>query len=198
MGQTAIFSTLRPLLAAQGFTKHSTGDPWTFAVAGKTLLNGGSNENVLRLLLREEWLEHRIEGRSRFVLTEKGLLGALATLAAQEVFHRTVVKGNGTAAGPLETPYWESKNRRLWAGDFLLHEFPRRAFKEIRILEAFQEQNWEVWLDDPLPRKAGLDAAHRLHDAVYELNHGQRLTLLRFRTRDGEAVGWSWVDLRRG
>jgi hypothetical protein len=75
-------------------------------------------------------------------------------------------------------PRWDPVHRELWLGRYLVKRFRRPAANQILIIVAFQEQNWQEHVDDPLSGKSGMNAKKRLHDTIKQLNRNQVNPLL--------------------
>lgn len=96
----------------------------------------------------------------------------------------------------LGIPCWNRhRGQLLWKGRQIRRHvrcFASPSNIEL-ILNAFEQQNWPVRIEDPLPR--GPDP-QRLHQAVFTLN--QTLKAIRFHAREGgTAVSWSVSSPRR-
>jgi hypothetical protein len=48
-------------------------------------------------------------------------------------------------------PFWDAETRELWLGEHLVKRFRQPAENQVRILAAFEEENWPKSLSDPLP-----------------------------------------------
>ena len=60
---------------------------------------------------------------------------------------------------------------------------------------AFEEEDWPVRIDDPLPPRSGLDPKRRLHDSIKSLNRHQKSRVLRFcGDGSGEGVRWELIS----
>jgi hypothetical protein len=108
---------------------------------------------------------------------------------------RRPTKSGGESAGrkPARPPK-PSFNKDLYElslGDRLVHRFDARAVGILRILAAFQEENWPPRIDDPLPPKAGRDGKAHLRDIIHNLNVCQRPQMIRF-SSDGSGSGVRW------
>src|SRR5262249_60468222 len=92
-------------------------------------------------------------------------------------------------------PVWNGEpgiKELCWNGR-LIKKFNQPAKNQELVLAAFQEQNWNSRIDDPLP---GGRNQKRLADTVVALNqHHETGGIISFR-RDGtgEGVMWEWVD----
>jgi hypothetical protein len=92
-------------------------------------------------------------------------------------------------------PVWNADIFRLSIGHLVVKEFRGPAKNQQRILAAFQEEDWPLRIDDPLPPIAKLEPVRRLHDTVAALNRHQRNRLLRF-SADGVGRGVKWTIMR--
>jgi hypothetical protein len=84
-------------------------------------------------------------------------------------------------------PHWDRVKRTLYLGDEIVKEYAQAAANQHLILEAFNEQEWRLRIDDPL--KPG-----KLKDTVYGLNKHQGPRRIRF-SCDGTGKGIIWVML---
>jgi hypothetical protein len=90
---------------------------------------------------------------------------------------------------PCSLPAW--RGRVLWFRGHALKRFGRLAPDVELILEAFQEQNWIAFIDDPLAPKPGRGRKRRLHMAIQNFNRRIDFPLLRLRgDGTGTRVGW--------
>jgi hypothetical protein len=114
----------------------------------------------------------------------------LAALAAA----KTPIGGNGF--DETARPIWDKDRRMLRFGAQVVKQFKVPAPNQEIILESFEEDNWPIRIDDPLPRQSAVDPKRRLHDTINSLNRNQRANLLRF-TGDGsgEAICWEKMSL---
>jgi hypothetical protein len=204
---------LRLLQAATGFIDGAAEQRWQSAVDRHYLAAVGANDPVIRQLLRQGLVEHRVETtrpgarrrtfrkagallkhRSCFVLTDLGRTWAQAVPAAGE--------GGGE---PLDgrrprrrKPHWDAANGNLMVDGTVLHHYRRQARNPVAILVAFEECKWPrlpEWLDDPLPGNGDLDRERRLYEAVAALNCNQEPQLVEFMiNQEKTAVGWRWQE----
>ncbi len=72
-----------------------------------------------------------------------------------------------------------------------MKEFRQRAENQVLILAALEELSWPRRIDDPLPRRAGVDPKQRLREVVRALNRRQRNALITF-AADGTGTGVVW------
>src|SRR5581483_2700819 len=113
----------------------------------------------------------------------------ILSAAGVELAQRTATAAGRTAPGPGTTPHWDGRVLR-WGGR-VVKRYRVPAGNQKLILDAFQEEDWPPHIDDPLPRRHGIDAPARLRGAVYRLNHRQCDPLLLFES-DGTGQGVSW------
>jgi hypothetical protein len=120
--------------------------------------------------------------------------------------HSRNAYGNGNGAGPGTNgnghahldfaklkPVWDADLNRLTLGDVVVKEYRTPAPNQQRILAAFQEEDWPVRIDDPLPPHPEQDPKRRLHETIVSLNRNQRNELMRF-CGDGNGMGVRWVS----
>ena len=71
--------------------------------------------------------------------------------------------------------------------------FDSLRFAPELILCAAEELFWATWIDDPLPRQAGMNAKVRLHDTIKDLNRRQHPYVIQFKgDGTGTRVGWEY------
>jgi hypothetical protein len=89
-------------------------------------------------------------------------------------------------------PHYDKESRILTWGRHMLKQFRQPAENQDLLLEAFEEQGWTDWMDDPLPRVSQMNPKTRLHDTIKRLNHFQRPYLIHFKSQGGRRVGWEY------
>jgi hypothetical protein len=144
-----------------------------------------------------------------FILTEMGVTLAMQVLssATQVVSNAFPANGNGeTIAGQLQSngadaeaqkpkPSWDRDRKELRFRGMLIKQFRWSATNQETILMAFEEENWPVRIDDPLPRKLNQEPKSRLHDTIKCLNRNHKQRLIRFiGDGTGEGVAWSLIN----
>lgn len=88
-------------------------------------------------------------------------------------------------------PVWTTTGE-LWVGRYLVKKFLQEAANQRAVLTAFQEDNWQRRIDDPIPPSPGLEPKRRLRETVDALNAYHKMTgLIRFGT-DGTGKGVIW------
>jgi hypothetical protein len=91
-------------------------------------------------------------------------------------------------------PHWDADARLLWVGNTLVKQFTRPAPNQELILTAFEEENWPVHLDDPLPPTAEVEPKRRLHDTLKRLNQQQQALLRFLGDGTGSGIRWKYRD----
>jgi hypothetical protein len=176
-------------------------DVWRFAVAAERLRAAGLTDTDLRWLLLRKYAEQGVEttrpGDPRRRFRRVGNLSfrprtCFVLTAAGAEFAGTICEPRGErvwAAGVAETPVWDPQRRELRLGRRLVKRYTQPAVVQELILAAFQEEGWPPRIDDPLPPAAGQDRPKRLHNAISNLNRGQRL--IHFEGGgDGQSIRW--------
>jgi hypothetical protein len=98
------------------------------------------------------------------------------------------------ASQPLK-PVWDPAHRELRYNGRLVKRFRVPALNQIAILDAFQEDGWPEFIDDPIPPRHGIDPKHRLNVTIKSLNRNQLDPLIRFHGNgDGLQVYWEAVE----
>ena len=93
------------------------------------------------------------------------------------------------------TPHWDENRREFRFGDAVVKRYKWPAKNQLRILLAFQEQNWPRMISDPLPVDEGICPKTRLHDTIKCLNRHHIVPVVRFHgDGTGTAVCWSVVE----
>jgi hypothetical protein len=181
---------------------------WEFAEEIESLRQHGLANGDLRWLVCKGFVEHGREitetnevGRkfrldrglcfsdeTCFVLTDHGASQVSRWL------HAPVNSSNDDPNGSL-TPVWDSELQELRVGRVIVKRFKVPARNQETILAAFQEENWPVFIDDPLPPHSEIDPKRRLHDTINSLNRNQKNDLIRFRGNgSGEGIRWELVQ----
>jgi hypothetical protein len=187
---------------------------WDFAVEMEALHAEGLTVNMLRWLVCKGFVEHGREltayddvGRTFqrnpglrfakgtcFVLTEVGLAFVRETLAEAPRRDGVAVAELGQySAEPNHAikPTWDCERQELRAGKLIVKRFKVPATSQQIVLAAFEEDDWPVRIDDPLPPHPDQDPKRRLHDTITSLNRNQQQRLIRF-CGDGMGQGIRW------
>jgi hypothetical protein len=90
-------------------------------------------------------------------------------------------------------PQWVEHDFQLWFRGELLRQFKRTAPKPIRLLTAFEEQQWVPRIANPFPGDVDYPAADQLLDTVKNLNRTLLQPLLAFEA-DRSRQGVRWYD----
>ncbi len=91
-------------------------------------------------------------------------------------------------------PRWDGDLQELRVSGVIVKQFKVPAPNQEMILSAFQEENWPVRIDDPLPPAHDQDSKRRLHDTIVSLNRNHKSRFIRFMgDGTGEGVRWTLV-----
>ncbi len=201
------------LLEAFDYAEDTGSDRWEFAVAIRYLRKLGLNATDLRWLVRKGYVEHAREitvpgvngrefrpmgdltfnRRTCFVLTAAGVSKARHVIECQTL---SVVDVNGpsernTHAEQIPAPHWDAEVRELRVDGKIVKRFKWHAVNQEHVLSAFQEEDWPVRIDDPLPPQPEQDPKRRLSDTIKCLNRKQTNELIHFHG-DGTGEGVTW------
>jgi hypothetical protein len=128
-----------------------------------------------------------------FTLTRAGLTfaqGVLAEVSASQGAPPPCDTSAGSETTAL-VPRWDAQRQMLYLGTTLVKRFKIPALNQVRILSAFEEEQWPARIDDPLSMTPGIDPKRRLHDTINALNRKQSDALIRF-MGDGTGTGIRW------
>ncbi len=188
-------------------------DPWEFAVEIGELRAVGVTNADFRWLLCKGSLKHAREvpsvngdqrrfvfgdslrfcDRSCFQLTEQGveLAGSLfAGGLPNSLMPFDGIRSEPAGASGIK-PVWDGERHQFFVCDQLVKEFKVPSPNQETILTAFQEEDWPIRIDDPLPPSLHADCKRRLHDTIKSLNRNQKQSLIRF-MGDGTGEGVLW------
>lgn len=209
------------LLKAKEYAHDVKADLWDFALELRELRSLGLTNSDLRWLVMKGYVEfgrettepgdeRRSFRRSRgltfvrrncFVITPAGEAAAtgfaLHEQAAATVVRRVepiVPPERPQPAPPRVTPHWDSDLQELRINGLIVKQFKVPAPNQEMVLAAFEEENWPVRIDDPLPPQVDQDPKRRLHDTIVSLNRNHKHRLIRFMgDGSGEGVRWTVV-----
>jgi len=211
------------LLQAREYAEELDRDAWDFAVELKCLREAGLTNNDVRWLMYQGFLvlgtdvpggskclsRQQEKGRSPlhegdfFLLSEHGYGFAIETLGETYRPAQQALPNNGMSqreASPSQNatpakPQWDSSRRTLVYGKQVVKEFKSQAVNQEIVLAAFEEEEWQFRIDDPLPQHPDIVGKQRLHDTISSLNRNQKRRLLRFRgDGTGEGICWEPCD----
>ena len=98
-------------------------------------------------------------------------------------------------APPPLKPVWDTSHRELRYNGRLVKRFRVPAHNQIAILDAFQEDGWPEFIDDPIPPEHGIDPKQRLNVTIKSLNRNQFDALIRFHGNgNGLQVYWEAAE----
>jgi hypothetical protein len=181
---------------------------WDFAEEIDSLRQHGLTNGDLRWLVCNGFVEHGREITQRgqegrkfhrdsglyfssetcFVLTEQGASYASRCLNAP-------VDDSDNDPNESRIPVWDRDRQELRVGLAIVKQFKVPARNQETILAAFQEEDWPVFIDDPLPMHPEIDPKRRLHDTINSLNRNQKSDVIRFRGNgSGQGIRWELVQ----
>jgi hypothetical protein len=210
---------LRLLAEAYRYSREVERSVWDFAVEIDALHTVRATPSELRWLICKGYVAHASEitmpgdrtrtfrrppaaglifsRRTCFVLTDAGFAFAASLNDGPSWLPRRLdPQSRGDDANPAACsapakPTWDRDRQELRVGQIVVKQFKVPAPNQERILAAFQEEDWPVHIDDPLPPAAEQDPKRRLHDTINSLNRNQKRSLLRF-VGDGSGQGLRW------
>jgi hypothetical protein len=209
-------NALQLLLQATEYAAEMNRDEWEFAVEIAYLQEVGLTVNDIRWLIFQDYVQHAVEindprNESRVFQNHSKLLASHScfVLTPRGIEFARSINANGLPArqgpsGPSGTeliarprhaeilkPNWDKDRRALLYGPHIVKQFKVPAPNQEIILATFDEEDWPVRIDDPLPNHSAMDSKRRLHDTINSLNRNQKITLLRFQgDGTGESICW--------
>jgi hypothetical protein len=193
---SAVRAVLALLLHAHERARRLGGETAEFAIPVAALRAVGVADDDIALLCGAGLVEHFLTGgsdrkaivhaaantslseQSRFFLSQEGLAHARRPESPVRMPRARLLK-----------PRWQAERRSLWLGRLLVKRFPHSARCQELILASFQEQDWAIRIDSPLPQNG--DGYERLRNAVKKLNCHQQNPLICFGL-DGSGEGIVW------
>jgi len=202
---------LQVLLRAMDYAVDVGRSRWEFAVELAELQRLGLSTADCRWLACKGWVEIARElsatpgsprrfkhdlhlslsRRSCLILTDLGATKFRKQLAEQLQKAQATLNGTAVEANKLVMPRWDRDRHELRVAGQLVKQFRLPSPNQEKLLTAFQEENWPVRIDDPLPPNKKLDTKQRLHDTIKNLNRHQKQRLIRF-MGDGTGQGVRW------
>jgi len=208
------------LLEASEYAQQTSGNCWEFAVEIQQLREIGLSHNDLRWLVRMQFVEHAREvtvpgdngrqfratgdmtftKRTCFVLTSDGVNAARQACDVRSDHEpprpfMIRVPDRSDAATEPRVPTWDAEKRVLCFDGQIVKRFKWHAMNQETVLAAFEEEDWPVRIDDPLPPQPEQDSKRRLSDTIKCLNRKQQNPLIHFRgDGTGEGVIWELVE----
>ena len=202
------------LLEAYRYARESKRRVWDFAVEIEELRKTGCTNSEVRWLVckgivdsareirttvgKERAFENHgglvFDERSCFALTDCGATFARSLVGHRSAHDQKVIfrPSVDEIIAPCPTiPKWDRDRQELRLGTLIVKRYKVPATNQERILAAFEEEQWPVRIDDPLPPHPDRVSKRRLHDTINALNRNQKHALLRFRG-DGKGKGVRW------
>jgi len=205
------------LLDSYRYTCTAGDDRWRFAIEWRLLASHHLTPNDVRWLISKELIEVKQEVslpgafRRRFVdfdvprltrdaaivLTDAGadFCATILPLPAPENSAANgrprPVRSDPSGAIAASKPVWKKAHREFSLDGKTIKAFRVPAFNQERILDAFEEEAWPEFIDDPLPPVKDIHPDERLRSAVKSLNRNQVNKLIHFRVNGSSRVFWT-------
>lgn len=207
---------LRQLRQALRYAAEQVCQPWDFAVEVQELKAAGGTLTDVRWLVAKGLVEHREEltqpgdavrsfrplspvefpERTCLILTDAGcgLLDTFPLLAPSPLSSAPSSSGSAVSlpvAASISVPSWDRNTRELRFQGVIIKRYHVPAACQEQVLDAFEEEGWPEWIDDPLPPVQNIDGKRRLSSTIKALNRNQAKALLRFHSNgQGRVVFW--------
>src|SRR5262245_46966369 len=214
---------LAELLTAFDYAQDSQTDPWQFAMGLADVLSVGATLADVRWLVLRGYAEHARETTVPGDLqrTFRGLaptsfpsdlhltLTAVGAAKIRSLLAGTTAPPQLANVEPVADatspfcrvapaclkPVWDAAHRELRYNGRLVKRFRVPALNQIAVLDAFQEDGWPEFIDDPIPPEHGIDPKQRLNVTIKSLNRNQLEPLIRFHGNgNGLQVYWEVVE----
>lgn len=176
--------------------------PWKFAHGVAELRQAGLTPILMRQLADAGHIEYRrdLPPEWRSVNGSEGYL-VLTPVGARSARERLLVVRDEPLTSDEERPIivarprWDGLVRELTLGRRLIKRFRRPAPNQEGILTAFEEKDWPLRIDDPLPWEQGVRPLVRLRETIKSLHHGQTQPIMRFFIEaDGRGIRWKIIE----
>jgi hypothetical protein len=216
-------SALAILLSSADYALDNCADRWQFAVEIADLLSNGAMLVDIRWLILRGLAVHAkettIPGDSLrsfralpptsfppdtcLMLSPDGaaaLRGAVAHKSTVPIFPEAANptadhKHTTSEPAPIVTPEWDAAHRELRLGQRIVKRYRVPARNQELVLQAFQEEGWPEFIDDPLPPLGEQAPKHRLLATIKSLNRNQLDPVIRFHGNgNGLQVHWKAVS----
>lgn len=91
-------------------------------------------------------------------------------------------------------PTWDESKRELRVGSVVVKRFHKPSPNQELILTAFEEQNWQHRIFDPIPYHPDICPTERLRATIRSLNQRHESPVIRFHgDGSGQAITWTFV-----
>ena len=196
---------LRLLYDAYNYALELNRSRWDFAEEIVSLRERGLTNGDLRWLVCSKFVEHGRErtktgAESREFQHSAGLSFSKKTCfvltdMGASYIGQLFVLGESSESAPLVVPKWDRELQELRLGESIVKRFKVPAPNQEMILAVFEEENWPVYIDDPLTPHPAIDPRRRLHDTINSLNRNQKANLIQFRGNgSGDGVRWELIN----
>lgn len=178
---------------------------WQFALEVHELRQKGLSLTELRWLVQQGLLKHAFEithGSSpertfqehQTLKFDERSCFTVDPICA-DAFLAAIVKKATTPScvdhEPRQKPYWNGLRHELLFLGQVIKRFKVPSPNQEMVLRVFEEENWPLRIDDPLPAIADQLPRQRLNDTIRSLNRNQKITALHF-SGDGTGEGILW------
>lgn len=209
------------LTQAYQYAQDAERSPWDFAVEVERLKSEGLSFSELRWLVCKDFALHGIETtlpsqtarqfhhvdslnfavESCITLTPHGFSEIVQAINSDAPTDAPQTPADASQTpqpdedphdeeGP-STPIWCAERRELTLNGLLVKRFRVPSPNQETILAAFEEEEWPIRIDDPLPVHGEIVAKRRLQDTIKSLNRNQKNAKIRF-LGDGSGEGIIW------
>jgi hypothetical protein len=119
-----------------------------------------------------------------FPSSSQGRSGGRPSLGAHPVTPQSILK-----------PLWDQAHRELRYNGQVVKRYRVPAANQQAILDAFEEDGWPEFIDDPIPPDGDQDPKRRLNVTIKSLNRNQIISLIRFHGNgNGLQIHWEAVN----
>jgi len=198
---------LKLLMEAAALAEAHKSDNWEFAIEIGHLFIHGINVNEVRRLVAMGVAEAGVETTSfgatarqfrrihSLTLPPKACLILKGTKPGEPLDFVSETVREPKLASNIATlrPRWDRQVRTLFIAVQVVKRYAVPAVCQVAVLNAFEEEGWPTYVDDPIPPSNGQDPKLRLHNTINALNrsHLTRSQLIRFKGNgDGQGVCW--------
>jgi hypothetical protein len=210
-----VIDALTRLLRAADYAEDVHVDIWQFSIEWNLLRAVGLERADVRWLVARGYVELRREVSvpaafrrtflepeapclcrdTAFILTASGLslarsLGDRSRVSDSDQDSNAIRPVSQERQDRPSDPSWDRDRRELRYREKIVKAFRVPAPNQELILEAFQEEGWPEFINDPLPPAPDQDPHPRLQATIKSLNRRQSNNLIRFRGNGGERVFW--------
>jgi len=213
-----VFDSLLHLLRARDYAEQLASDPWQLAIEWSVLHADGLERTDVRWLVARGFIEarreisiscafersfivHDVPRLSRdtaFILTDAGAAYCRTLLSSADPIASMLGQQSGSPSPTpngrpkvIDKPSWNKNHRELWYCGKLVKSYRVPARNQELVLNAFEEEHWPDFIDDPLPPTAEIEPYRRLQATVKALNRRRMNDAIDFHTTGGDRIFWT-------